>query len=169
MTRGEEHGELSRRPWEREESYRVHTMRMGRPDLPHVESEIEGIIRLIGTLPHRVPWWPGQSSPQPNCPEVAYEVRALLAPRVTTVTLGNGDLYAEWYLFGPGDADGRCATLCLSHPTDEAWDVVRDRTLLAKGEAARNRLIHSIVRSAGAAVRELNRHWIHAPELTSSP
>lgn len=163
MTRGEEHGELKRRPWEREQSYRLPSMRMGRPDLPSVEAEIEGVYRLIGTLPKRVPWWPNQG----NIFEVAYEVRALLEPRIMVVTLGNGDAYASWYLRGPGHAALRCAYLCLPHPTDESWDVVEDRNLLFEGEARRNRLTASIMRSAQEGIRELNRHWIHSPELTA--
>lgn len=166
MKRRQEHEELARRPWEREKAYRIPDMRMGRPDLPHVESEIEGLIRLIGTLPRRIPWWPGQSSPLPNVMEVAYEVRALLSPRIVTITLGKGDKWADYYLYGPGDSDGRCATLCLAPPTDEAWDVDHDRSLLISGDAARKRLIHSIVRSSQLAIEELNRHWIHSPELS---
>jgi hypothetical protein len=166
MTKGDEHGELRKRPWDREESYRIGSMRMGRPDLPGVEAEIEGLLRLIGTLPKRVPWWPGQG----NVFEVAYEVRALLEPRIATVTLGNGDLFAEWYLRGrPGNSSLRCASLCLPHPTDESWAIVEDRGLLLWGESRRNELSGSIMRSSKEAVRELNRHWIHSPELTQVP
>jgi hypothetical protein len=157
-----EHAELGKSPWEREQSYRIHSMRMGRPDLPGVEAEIEALLRLIGTLPKRVPWWPGQG----NVFEIAYEVRALLEPRIITVTLGNGDAYADWYLSGPGDAAGRCAVLCLPHPTEDNWSKVDDRTLLFDGEAKRTRLARSVKRSAQDAVKELNRHWIHSPELT---
>lgn len=165
MSRGEEHGELARRPWDREESYRLPAMRMGRPDLPGVEAEVEGLLRLIGTLPKRIPWWPGQG----NVYEVAYEVRALLQPRILIVTLGNGDAYSDWFIAGPGDSAGRCATLCLPHPTEESWDVVDDRTVLFEGEAARMRLARSVMRSAQEAIRELNRHWIHSPELSGAP
>jgi hypothetical protein len=169
VTKGEVHGELAKRPWKRESSYRVPSMRMGRPDLPHAETEIEGLIRLIGTLPGRLPWWPGQSAPQMGKAEVAYEVRALLAPRIITVTLGKGDRWADYYLFGPGDADRRCAVLCLQHPDGDAWAVVGDRELLTEGEEARKDLTHSILRSAQEAIAELNRHWIHSPELLAGP
>ncbi|MCI4360077.1 MAG: hypothetical protein L3J91_00075 [Thermoplasmata archaeon] len=165
MTRGVEHGELARRPWEREESYRNPSMFMGRPDLPYVAGEIEALVRLIGTLPKRIPWWPGNASPNLNVAEVAYEVRTLLEPKILVVTLGLRDLYADYYLSGPGDADGRCAILCLPHPTNEDWSVVQDRTLLTRGEAARKRLTQSVLRSAASAIVEMNRHWIHAPEL----
>jgi hypothetical protein len=135
---------------------------MGRPDLPGVEAEIEGVLRLIGTLPSDVPWWPGTG----NVLEVAHEVRTLLDPRIAIVTLGNGDAYADWYLWGFGNSALRCATLCLPHPTEERWEMVQDRSLLFEGEMARTKLSRSVKRSAQEAVKEMNRHWIHSPELT---
>ena len=119
---------------------------------------------MIGTLPKTVPWWPGQD----NTSEVAYEVRLLLGPRIETVTLGRGDAFAEYWMFGPGPSDLRCAQLCLAHPTDtSAWSVVDDRRWLFCGEAARKRLYRSVLRSAREALRyEISRHWIHSPELT---
>jgi hypothetical protein len=167
MTKASEHGELRKRPWEREESYRVPTSRMGRPDLPQVEGEIEALLRIIGTLPDRVPWWPGGENM--NVFEVAYEVRTLLEPRILTVTLGNGDAYADYWLWGPGSAELRCAKLCLPHPTEERWAVVEDRSLLFEGERARTSLSRCVKRSAQLAIQELNRHWIPSPELSQTP
>lgn len=166
MTRSnDEHSEMRKPPWQRQDVYRLPDMRMGRPDLPGVEAEIEGVLRLIGTLPDRVPWWPGQG----NVLEVAYEVRTLLDPRIAIVTLGNGDAWADWYLWGYGNAALRCARLCLPHPTQERWKVVEDRSLLFEGESWRTKLARSVKRSAQEAVRELNRHWIHHPELSQIP
>lgn len=162
MPREESHPDLQRPPWLREHVYRVPSMRAGRPDLPGIEQEIEGLGRLIGTLPKITPWWPGQK----NVYEVAYEVRMLLDPRISIVTFGRGDLYAENYLWGPGGAEGRCADLCLPHPTEDAWAVVEDRTLLLRGERARSRLTRSVLRSAARAIQEVyGRHWPIAPEL----
>lgn len=163
MPHGDAHREAAKRPWDREEAYRVSSTRLGRPDLPAVEQELEGLVRLIGTLPKRNPWWPGQG----NVLEVAYEVRALLAPRIATVTLGRGDLFAEYWMFGPGPSDLRCATLCLALPKEEAWDVPSDRRWLLSGERARSNLSRSVLRSAAEAIRdEISRHWVVAPELT---
>jgi hypothetical protein len=156
------HPDLDRRPWSRPGVYRVPSIRMGRPDLPNIEQEQEGIGRLISSLPDKLGWWPGQG----NVYETANEVRLLLQPRITSVTLGRGDLFAEDYLWGPGPAALRCARLCLPHPTEEAWEVVSDRTLLLAGEVARTRLLRSILRSAARAIQEeVGRRALVAPEL----
>lgn len=162
MGDGKVHSEISKSPWERRDAYRVPEIRMGRPDLPGAEAEIEGLLRLIGTLPKEIPWQPGHG----NILEVAHEVRALLEPRIAIVTLGKGDVYAEWYLWGHGNAPLRCATLCLPHPTEERWKTVADRNLLFEGEACRARLSRCIARAARQAIQELNRHWLHSPMLT---
>jgi|HubBroStandDraft_1064217.scaffolds.fasta_scaffold357737_2 hypothetical protein len=162
MPQGDVHPELSKRPWERSGVYRVPSIRTGRPDLPGIETEIEGLGRVINTLPKTNPWWPGQQ----NHLEVASEVRLLLGPRIETITLGRGDAFAEYWMFGPGPSDLRCAQLCLPHPTEEAWRVVEDRRWLFAGENARKRLYRSIMRSVREALRhEISRHWMHSPEL----
>jgi hypothetical protein len=166
MCPGEIHGEADKRPWEREESYLIPKTRMGRPDLPGIEAEIEGVLRLIGTLPKLIGWWPGQSAPMPNAYEVAYEVQNLLSPRITSATLGRPNLYVSDTLWGTNYVD-RCSHLCLPHPTDEGWELVRDRTLLFAGERARHRLRRNVVTSANEAMEELNKHWLHSPELMS--
>jgi hypothetical protein len=165
MPPGEIHRDLAKRPWERTGVYRVPETRLGRPDLPGIETEIEGVGRLIMTLPKLNPWWPGQN----NTLEVAMEVRLLLEPRIATITLGRGDAFAEYWMLGPGPADLRCATLCLPHPTEEAWAVESDRRWLFAGEMARRRLFRSVMRSVRQALQhDVARHWMFSPELQGS-
>jgi hypothetical protein len=171
------HPEGQKRPWDRTSSYRIGAMRMGRPDLPHVEAEIEGLVRAINTLPQTIPWWPGEQLVS----EVADEVHALLWPRIITVTLGNVDEWTRWYLAGPGDSELRCAFLCVKHPTEDLvgdlapvnpggkllsdWRVFQ---LVKAGHERRKNLRMCILRSAQAALQEMNRHWIHDPSLSKA-
>ncbi|HEV2449669.1 MAG TPA: hypothetical protein VGU43_04570 [Thermoplasmata archaeon] len=167
MSDGDIHPEIELPPWEREDVYKVPVVRGGRPDLPGIEQEQEALLRLIGTLPKDLAWWPGHG----NALQVAYEVRARLLPRINVITLGRWqeDAYIWFFLLGPGPKDYRCATLCIPHPTDAAWLSGKiPRELLYRGERNRNLLSKHVMEASARAMREEQaRHWVLAPELSS--
>jgi hypothetical protein len=162
---GDVHPELRKRPWEREYVYKAPAVLGGRTDLPAIVQEEEALMRLIGTLPTSNPWWPGHG----NMLEAAYEARALLLPRINAVTLGRWqeDIWI-WYLFnGPGPRDQRCATLCVPHPTEEAWLAgAVPRSWLLFGEKMRNLLIKHVSEASARAMREeAGKHFVLAEQL----